>query len=54
MPPVKQVVILYYQENGQVLTIANVNDRHDALGILRRDNFGGTYVQRIVVRQNSG
>ena len=54
MAPVKTALILYYQTTGGFPTMADVNDRHDALGIANRDDLGGDYVRRIVVKRNTG
>ncbi|XXK22070.1 pilin [Arenicellales bacterium nBUS_48] len=52
--PIKQALMLYYQENGGFPSQGPVNDRHDALGIPRRDDFGADYVRRIQVQRNTG
>ena len=54
MAPVKTALILYYQTTGGFPTMAGINDRHDALGIANRDDLGGDYVRRIVVKRNTG
>ena len=52
MAPVKTALILYYQTTGGFPAMASSNERLDALGIANRDNLGGDYVRRIVVRGN--
>ena len=48
---VKQALTLYYQENGKFPQDANLNNRHDALGILRRNlwTHNTDYIWRLVV-----
>ncbi|XXK28121.1 pilin [Arenicellales bacterium nBUS_45] len=52
--PIKQALTLYHQENSEFPSQGPVNDRHDALGIPRRDDFGADYTRRIQVQRNTG
>ena len=49
--PVKQALMLYYQENGEFPQHTTLPQRHDTLGIPRRDDWGSNsnYIWRLVV-----
>ena len=53
MAPVKTALILHYQTKGTWPT-GTLTEMHDELGIANRDDLGGDYVRRIVVRDNTG
>ena len=48
---VKQALTLYYQESGEFPQHTTLPERHDALGIPRRDDWGSNsdYIWRLVV-----
>ena len=49
--PVKQALTLYYQESGEFPQHTTLAERHDALGIPRRNDWGSNsdYIWRLVV-----
>ena len=54
MAPVKTALILYYQTHGGFPTMADIDERHDALGIAERLDLGGDYVKQLMVFHTSG